>query len=86
MAGRHRFMDQLAEYQHELVAFAAKAWQRSRDQGTAYTIEDYPRFVYAPLSLSDRLRFVWTDVILLALWNGVFCLGSFVAFLRYDVR
>ena len=86
LAGRYRFMDQLVEYQHELVAFADQAWQRSRDPGRAYTIEDHPRFVYAPLSLSDRMRFVWTDVVLLVLWNGVLSLGSFVAFLRYDVQ
>ena len=85
VSGRYRFMDQLVEYQHELVTYANIAWERSSGPDT-YSIEDYPRFAFNAQTLDDRMQFLWSDIILLALWNGVFTIGSFFAFIRYDVR
>ena len=38
--------------------------------------QDRPRFAYRSLALKDRLENVWTDLILLVLWNALFFVSA----------
>ena len=49
---------------------------RSQEEGGVYTLEDRPRFAYRSLALKDRLENVWTDLILLVLWNALFFVSA----------
>jgi len=45
-----------------------------------------PSFSEKPIPLVDAVRSGMLDVVLLILFNFVFFIGAYVAFLRYDVR
>ena len=45
-----------------------------------------PRFLYQKLDTQSIIQYVWFDIILLILFNILFFAGSYVRFLRYDVR
>ncbi len=48
--------------------------------------DNIPKFQLQPIPFSLTFRAVWVDLLLLALFNLVFFIGAYVAFLRYDVR
>ena len=48
--------------------------------------EEIPRFEYRPPSVSELLKSTLADILILVLWNLVLFTGTFVAFIRYDVR
>ena len=56
------------------------------DQNPEFDTKDYPRFVYTPPSFNDRIGDVFLDVLLLGIWNMIFFLGTYLSFLRCDVR
>jgi len=45
-----------------------------------------PQFQQTKRNFTDRLEFIWLDMLLLCLFNIIFFTGAYVAFLRYDVR
>ena len=61
-------------------------YQRQMEQFQNMDFSDYPRFQFQYMSLADRLSLIYTDVLLLVLWNVLFFLLAFFSFLRYDVR
>ncbi|MFC1562899.1 hypothetical protein ACFL4Z_02485, partial [candidate division KSB1 bacterium] len=48
--------------------------------------EEIPQFEYRKPSLQETLNDCLWDFLILVLWNLVLFAGTFVAFLRYDVR
>jgi ABC-type transport system involved in multi-copper enzyme maturation permease subunit len=49
-------------------------------------LTNMPRFLYQKLDIQSILKHVWFDITLLILFNILFFTGSYVRFLRYDVR
>lgn len=60
----------------------------SREQSNASEIDPYelPAFDYVPAPTSEYVTSALFDITVLLLFNIVFFVGAFVAFLRYDVR
>ena len=62
------------------------AWSTEYAPGFDPSKADVPELTYQPTGFSDALRSEWLDIVLLALYAGIFFVGSYVSFLRYDVR
>lgn len=52
----------------------------------SFNPEDVPEFIEPPMRLSQGLRIAILDILILVLFNIIFFLLAFIAFLRYDVR
>jgi len=50
-----------------------------------FNIEEIPRFKMLEEGLDDSLDAAMTDLLLLAIYNVVFLMASYLFFLRYDV-
>lgn len=50
------------------------------------SFEEIPQFEYQPPSFNQTLNNCKWDILILVLWNLVLFTGTFVAFVRYDVR
>ena len=49
-------------------------------------LSDYPRIDFEYLPVAERLSQIYTDILLLVIWNILFFMGAYLSFLRYDVR
>ncbi len=49
-------------------------------------LSDYPRFDFDLMDFRDRLNLAYLDIGLLVMWNILFFMLAYIAFLRYDVR
>ena len=58
----------------------------SSDTSGPLQIGDMPAFQCQDIALSDSLKRIAIDVILMALLTLLFFIGAYVSFLRYDVR
>jgi len=54
--------------------------------GEQFDTSDYPKFIYEESPLNDRIKGIFTDLLILAVWNILFFMGAYLSFLRYDVR
>lgn len=84
---RRRFWKALQSYRVQFLNYAEDKWsERAKQGGGAISTEDYPRFVYFRAGIGERLNAAVVDLGLLAVWNLIFFVAGYVAFLRYDVR
>ena len=81
-----RFKESAQEYLNEI--YREVDWDsnglRVKNQDW-FSIEDLPRFDMVAEGLSDSLDAALTDILLLAIYNVVFFMASYLCFLRYDV-
>ena len=63
-------------------SWASKTFSSSKP----VVFEEIPKFEYRPPSISELLKNSQVDILILVLWNLVLFAGTFVAFIRYDVR
>lgn len=82
MNEREHFMRALVRYRDRWVEYAEEKHEHE-DEG--FDLSDHPRFVYEAIALGDRLKGIFTDVLMLGIWNVVFFMGAYVSFLRYDM-
>ena len=87
LKSRQRLEDDLEKLYRETREEARKTRD---DRGWwSWPVVDYdqiPRFHVSPPSLDDSVYIALNDVLLLAIFNVVFFMASFLFFLRYDVR
>ena len=92
-----RFWKSLVKYRKVLTKYAFYSWgagaRINSDRQKAglkaqnfFEIQDYPRFSYSYPDPATRFSEALLDVILLCIWNGIFLLGGYLTFLKYDVR
>lgn len=51
-----------------------------------YDVEHKPVFVYKAMSLAEKVEASKFEIVVLLLFNGLLFLGTYISFLRYDVR
>lgn len=49
-------------------------------------LSDYPRFEFEYLPVAERLSQIYTDILLLVIWNILFFMAAYLSFLRYEVQ
>ena len=49
-------------------------------------LSDYPRFEFEYLPVAERLGQIYTDILLLVVWNVLFFMAAYLSFLRYEVQ
>ena len=90
-----RFVDALKEYSNSWEAYSegkkealnkADGEEQSEADDARWALDDYPRFKFDYMDFTDRLSLVYVDVLLLAVWNIVFFMLAYIAFLRYGVH
>jgi ABC-type transport system involved in multi-copper enzyme maturation permease subunit len=90
---RANFLTSVARYRNQFFDYFAKRsveiMSERRDKKLpdlpAYTAGDFPLFAYRETGVAERLSRSLLDVVLLAAWNVLFFLASYMRFLRYDV-
>ena len=74
-----------------------EAWQNAQKEGRRLSraerdklmqvdVTGYPQFDFKYMSFRECLSLVYTDVLLLVVWNVLLFLVAYVSFLRYDVN
>ena len=64
-----------------------ESWaSRTFSSGKPVAFEEIPRFEYRTPAVSELLKNSLIDILILVLWNLVLFTGTFVSFMRYDVR
>ena len=82
-----RFRKALQEYRVRFLNYAEDKWIEQAKLGFGdISTRDYPRFFSLTPELSERVRVALADIGLLVVWNLIFFVTGYVAFLRYDVR
>ena len=85
---RGRFMDRLPDYRKEITRFGMeqRILANEREDWSSHTIEGYPHFAVTESTLRDRVVSVLVDILFLGVWNILFFMGTYLSFLRYDVK
>ena len=87
MKERNRFLKALNRYRDTFITYAFdKGMQLVEEEVEKLDTSDYPKFIYKESTLGDRIREVFSDFLILAIWNIVFFMAAYLSFLRYDVR
>lgn len=87
MEERNRFLAAVDRYQRQIIPYAfGKAIAVSEEGGEGLDTSDCPKFLFEPSPLADRVRAVFMDFLMLAIWNLVFFMAAYLSFLGYDVR
>ena len=87
MEERNGFLKALNRYQGTFIAYAFdKGIELAESEKEKLDTSDYPKFIYEESKLGDRIRGVFSDFLILAIWNLVFFMAAYLSFLRYDVR
>jgi ABC-type transport system involved in multi-copper enzyme maturation permease subunit len=90
---RSKLVASIARYKSDFFTYFAnrsvEAMQERKDKNLSdlppYTAGDFPLFAYHETGVAERLSRSLFDVVLLAAWNVLFFLASYMRFLRYDV-
>ena len=88
-AYRTRFNDFIRDKTGVNVGGSMMVWRTTDDDGEAPKAVDaseLPAFTYRQAGFADSLSQAGFDLALLAVFNLLFFMGAFAAFLRYDVR
>ncbi len=86
---RERFRGSLPDFRRQLTIYVTQyfsdAWRDGRinDQ---HDFSSRPHYEYRSTPLRERLDSVLVDVMLLMAWSIVFFMGSYLSFMRYDVK
>ncbi len=94
---QQHFLNVARNYQREFMKFCFDTMEK--DQSTLYSAYDtslidpnkridvsgLPEFNYKDEGLSDSLREVWLDIILLSAFGVLFFMSAYISFLRYDL-
>ena len=92
---KERYLDSAAEYRQVYLRFleektgsSSTGWWHGGGQESDEEIDphDLPKFDFKDVSTADHVNGALPDLAILFLFNIVFFVGAFVAFLRYDVR
>ena len=82
--GTRNYKRQIIDYLTGKNAFSARAWFSS-DKGRA-EFADLPVFRHKQNALSESLSRAAGDIFILLAWNIVLFMGTYLSFLRYDMR
>jgi ABC-type transport system involved in multi-copper enzyme maturation permease subunit len=86
---RNNFRERLAIYSGDYYDFIEKKQkQNSGDMQTSSPVNpaEIPEFIYQPNEPAVIMQRVFPDIAILFIFNLVFFLAAFIAFLRYDLR
>jgi ABC-type transport system involved in multi-copper enzyme maturation permease subunit len=84
---KEHFRQLLKRYTGRWVEYAYSKFDPAIFQGEKrLEVDDHPLFAYEPLPFSDRIRETFADLLILAVWNLVFFMGTYLSFMRYDVK